>query len=153
MRSGEDHDEQPPPRAGLPIAPGLVIPEEALTFRAVRSPGPGGQNVNKRSTKIELRAPLAAIPISPAAMERLRAAAGWRINRDDELIVTADEDRAQGRNRELAIERLTALVKRAMIEPKKRRKTKPTKGSRERRIEAKKRAGEKKRRRGERHHD
>lgn len=129
---------------GLTLAPGSVIPAGALTFRAVRSPGPGGQNVNKRSTKIELRVPLAAIPISPAAVQRLRAAAGWRINSDDELIVVADDERTQLSNRDLATERLIELVRRAMIEPKKRYKTKPTKGSQRRRIESKKRTSEKK---------
>jgi ribosome-associated protein len=134
----------PPPDAGLSIAPGVLIPSGALTFRAVRSPGPGGQNVNKRSTKIELRVPLSAIPISPAALQRLRAAAGWRINSDDELIVVADDERTQLSNRDLAAERLIELIRRAMIEPKKRYKTKPTKGSQRRRIESKKRTSEKK---------
>ncbi len=139
------NDPPPPsPDAGLSIAPGVLIPAEALTFRAVRSPGPGGQNVNKRSTKIELRVPLGAIPISPAALQRLRASAGWRINSDDELIVVADDERTQLSNRDLATERLIELVRRAMVEPKKRYKTKPTKGSQRRRIESKKRTSEKK---------
>ncbi|HVZ94775.1 MAG TPA: alternative ribosome rescue aminoacyl-tRNA hydrolase ArfB [Phycisphaerales bacterium] len=139
--------------SAIELAPGISLPAGALTFRAVRSPGPGGQNVNKRSTKIELRVPVAALPLTPAALERLRRLAGWRINTDDELIITADEDRAQGRNREMAIERLSQLVRQALVTPKKRVATKPTKGSRQRRLEGKRRTSEKKSRRRSDHDD
>jgi ribosome-associated protein len=125
--------------ADLLVAPGVVIPEAAIAFSATRSSGPGGQNVNKVSSKVELRVEVAQIRgLSPEAQERLRLIAGKRWIEGDFLLVTASETRNQPDNRLLAEEKLVALVKQALFVPKKRKATKPTKGSQERRVASKK---------------
>jgi ribosome-associated protein len=129
----------------LEIAPGLWIPETLLTFTFSRSSGPGGQNVNKLSTKAELRVALAALPIPADAKHRLAMLAGSRLTADGDLLIIADEHRSQSRNKSEALARLREFVIRALVRPKKRRPTRPTKGSVERRIEAKKREGARKR--------
>lgn len=126
------------------LAPGVSIPSSTLRFTAVRSSGPGGQNVNKVSSKIELRLDLADLPLDAAPMSRLRRLAGRRITSGGELVITADGDRSQHANRAAALERLQDLVTRALIAPKPRYATKPTKGSERRRIEAKKRRSQSK---------
>lgn len=124
----------------IELAPGLRIPEDALRMQASRSSGPGGQNVNKVSTRIEVWLPLSALWMMDAhAMARLRTIAGRRITREDELHVIAQSERSQERNRDAAIARLAELVSRAMTAPKPRRPTRPTAGSKRRRIESKKR--------------
>ncbi|MGP1347631.1 MAG: alternative ribosome rescue aminoacyl-tRNA hydrolase ArfB [Phycisphaerales bacterium] len=137
----------PPPSEGLELAPGLRVWPNALSISASRSAGPGGQNVNKRSTKIELRLRVADLPLKAWQRDRLRRLAGARLTSDDELILTAETERTQGGNRRAAMERLRALLVEAMHRPAPRRPTKPTRGSIERRIKAKKEQGEKKRRR------
>jgi ribosome-associated protein len=125
--------------ADLFVAPGVVIPEAAIAFAATRSSGPGGQNVNKVSSKVELRVEVAQIRgLSPEAQERLRLVAGKRWIEGDFLLVTASETRNQPDNRLLAEEKLVALVKQALFVPKKRKATRPTKGSQERRVASKK---------------
>lgn len=133
----------------LVIAPGVRIPEEAIAFRAIRSAGPGGQNVNKVASKVELRVPVDAIVgLSPGARERLRTLAGRRWIEGDVLLVTASETRNQLDNRELAETKLSELVRESLVAPKLRRATKATRGSHERRIEAKKGRSERKQNRG-----
>jgi ribosome-associated protein len=116
-----------------------------LSISFVRSSGPGGQNVNKRATKAQLRIALDAIPLNERAMSRLRRLAGSAVTSSDELIIERDETRSQARNRRACIDRLCDLVARAVIEPKQRRKTKPTKGSIRRRLDNKSRRSETKR--------
>lgn len=106
------------------------------------SGGPGGQNVNKRATKAELRIPLAAIPIGARALERLEQLAGRRIGGAGEIIITCDEHRSQERNKAGCLERLREMIIQAIPEPKKRRATKPSRGAKMRRLEGKKREGE-----------
>ena len=123
--------------------------EEELHFDFVRSSGPGGQNVNKVATAVQLRFDVLHSPSLPDAVRiRLIRLAGKRLNRDGVLVIDARRYRSQERNRDDAIERLRGLVERAAQEPKVRRPTRPTRASRERRLGDKKRRGDTKRMRG-----
>lgn len=130
---------------GIALAPGVRVRDEDVSVVFTRSSGPGGQNVNKRSTKAQLRIALSSIPISEGAMNRLRRLAGSAISGSDELIIERDDTRSQSRNRRACIDRLRELVARAVIEPKQRRATRPTKGSVRRRLDSKSRRSETKR--------
>jgi ribosome-associated protein len=126
----------------------ISIDEREIEESFVRASGPGGQNVNKLATAVQLRFNVRTSPSLRAEVrERLERLAGARLTRDGVLVITAQSHRTQGRNRQDALDRLTDLIRRAAIEPRPRRPTKPTKASRERRVEAKKhRAGLKLRR-------
>jgi ribosome-associated protein len=122
------------------VSENVVIPDEELEWKFIRASGPGGQNVNKVSSAAQLRFHLpknSSIPV--AARNRLRALAGQRILDDGTILISARAERSQDQNRRDAEERLAALIRSALVEPKIRRKTKPTKASKERRIESKKR--------------
>jgi ribosome-associated protein len=126
----------------LIITPEVVIGDDELEWKFIRASGPGGQNVNKVSSAVQLRFNLpfnSSIPV--AARNRLRQIAGQKLNDDGTILFSARNERSQEQNRRAALERLAALVRSALIEPKIRRKTKPTKGSKERRIESKKQRG------------
>lgn len=140
------HPDQDIP--GIRLAPGVIVPEAALSFSFASSSGPGGQNVNKRATKAVLRVRLVDLPIPLDALARLRTLGSLYLTTHDELVIPADENRSQERNKDEAIERLSDLVRRALVRPKVRRATKPSRGSKERRLTEKKRRGEIKRRRG-----
>ena len=123
--------------------------ESELDERFVRASGPGGQNVNKVATAVELRFDAARSPaLDDAVRERLRAIAGRRMTAEGVIVIDARRFRTQAQNREDARERLAALVRQALTRPKRRRKTKPTAGSKERRVAEKRRRSESKRRRG-----
>jgi ribosome-associated protein len=115
----------------------------------VRASGPGGQNVNKLATAVQLRFDVRGSPSLPAEVRaRLERLAGTRVTRDGVLIIIAQRHRTQARNREDALERLVDLVRRAAVAPRLRRPTRPTAAARKRRVEAKKhRAGVKRLRR------
>ncbi len=133
----------------LTVAPGIVVPDEDLEWKFVRSSGPGGQNVNKVSSAAQLRFLLARNTSLPVAVrQRLRRLAGTRLIDDGSILFKAVGERSQERNRRAALERLGALIEAALVEPKVRKKTRPTQGSKERRIESKKRRGAAKRQRG-----
>jgi ribosome-associated protein len=133
----------------LIITPDIVIPDEELEWKFIRSSGPGGQNVNKVSSAAQLRflLPLnASLPVT--VRNRLRRLAGQKLIDDGSILFKSMSERSQEGNRRAALERLEALIRAALAEPKIRKKTRPTKGSKERRIESKKRRGATKLERG-----
>jgi ribosome-associated protein len=122
------------------VKPGVVVPAGALTMRAVRASGPGGQNVNKVSSKVELRVDLAMVEgLDEGARARLRAACASSLDADGALLVTSQRTRDQRMNLEDARDKVRAFVAQALIRPRRRRATRPTKGSVERRLADKKR--------------
>jgi ribosome-associated protein len=126
----------------------ISIDEREIEESFVRASGPGGQNVNKLASAVQLRFDVRASPSLPAEVRaRLERLAGARLTRDGVLVIIAQRHRTQGRNRQDALDRLIELIRRAAIAPRPRRPTKPSKAARERRVEAKKhRAGLKRRR-------
>jgi ribosome-associated protein len=123
---------------GLSVRPGLEIPDADLEVSFVRSSGPGGQNVNKVASAVQLRFALARnSTLAHDVKARLRHIAGQRMTDSGELLIVARESRSQERNRRIAEERLLDLVRRALIAPKTRHATRPTRASRERRLETK----------------
>jgi ribosome-associated protein len=137
----ESTSQQP---GGIELAPGLFVPEGQLRWKFVRSRGPGGQNVNKVSTACELRIWLADLEshLTFGAIERLKTALGSRLTIAGEIQLVSDEERSQERNREALLTRLRELLVRAMIEPKRRKKSKPSYGAKQRRLAGKKIRGD-----------
>jgi ribosome-associated protein len=134
---------------GLLIRSGLEIPDGDLDVAVMRSSGPGGQNVNKVASAVQLRFALARnTTLREDVKARLRTLAGQRVTDAGELLIVARESRSQEQNRRLAEERLLDLIRRALIVPKKRHATKPTRASKERRLDAKARSQKNKRLRG-----
>ena len=130
----------------LVVRPGLEIPDTDLEVAFVRSAGPGGQNVNKVASAVQLRFLLARNATLHADVKsRLRTLAGQKITEAGELLIIARETRSQEQNRRIAEERLLDLVRRALVPPKKRHATRPTRASRERRLESKARTQKNKR--------
>ena len=128
----------------------ISLAEREIEENFVRASGPGGQNVNKVASAVQLRFAVRASPSLPQDVKaRLERLAGARLTGDGVLVISAQRHRTQAANRADALDRLVALIRRAAIAPRPRRPTKPTKAARERRIESKKhRAGVKKLRRG-----
>ena len=133
----------------LRVTDTIAIDESELDERFVRASGPGGQNVNKVATAVELRFDAAASPALDEEMRaRLRVIAGSRMTADGVVVIDARRFRTQAGNREDARERLAELLRRAAVRPKRRRKTRPTAASKARRVESKQRRAETKRGRG-----
>ncbi|MCA9297967.1 MAG: aminoacyl-tRNA hydrolase [Phycisphaerales bacterium] len=128
--------------ADLELAPNVVIDDACIDWTYLRASGPGGQNVNKRSTKAQMRITLASIPLSDRAAAKLRDLAGPWLTNDDELVMSSDEHRTQAKNRDACLEKLRALIVQATHVPKPRKKTKPSRGAVQRRIDEKKRRGD-----------
>lgn len=124
----------------IQITPAIEINEREIQLEFIRASGPGGQKVNKVATAVQLRFDAANSPSLPDEVRRrLIRLAGKRMTEDGVLVIHARRFRSQGRNRRDAIDRLIALIRKASIQPKPRLKTKPSKASKERRLEAKRR--------------
>ena len=133
----------------IAVVAGVTVPQAALSVRATRSSGPGGQNVNKVASRVELRVDLdRAEGLPDEARARLRALAARRLDAQGRLLVTSQRTRDQHRNLEDAREKVRALVHRALIRPRPRRPTRVTAAAKARRLAEKKRRGTHKRRRG-----
>lgn len=121
----------------IAITPTVGIEENEFEERFVRASGPGGQNVNKVSSAVELRFNVAASSLPDEVKERLINLAGSRVTSDGALLIDSREHRTQAQNREAARARLVAFIRQATIRPKKRRPSKPTKSSKEKRLQSK----------------
>jgi ribosome-associated protein len=133
----------------LQVAAGIEIPDSELSLSFVRSSGPGGQNVNKVATAVQLRFDLERSAVLPDGVKaRLKVLSGRRLNADGSILIIARNHRTQEHNRREAQERLTDLIRRALTVPKPRKATKPTRAARERRLGHKTRLQRTKRLRG-----
>ncbi|MGQ3672250.1 alternative ribosome rescue aminoacyl-tRNA hydrolase ArfB [Xanthobacter sp. TB0136] len=127
----------------IEITPRIAIDAQELEFAFIRAAGPGGQNVNKVSSAVQMRFNMAASPNLPEGVKmRLARLAGQRLTRDGVIVIQAQRFRSQERNKEDAIERLVELIRAATIVNPPRRPTRPTLGSKERRLAAKSRRGQ-----------
>jgi len=134
------------------IAPGLELDERELEFRFVRASGPGGQNVNKVSSAVQLFFDAAHSPaLTEAVRRRLLTLAGRRASPDGRIVIAAQRHRSQAMNRADALARLADLIQQALVVPKRRIATRPSRGAKTRRLDSKRRQGDKKRRRTEGH--
>jgi ribosome-associated protein len=130
----------------LSVSPTVTIPARELKWSAARSGGPGGQNVNKVSSKVDLRFDLeTSEALTDAQKSRLRAMAKNRLDEDGAIQIVVQDTRDQQKNLELARERLVELVRKSLVVPKARKKTRPSLGAKRRRLNDKKRVGDKKR--------
>ena len=126
----------------LVVAPGWVVPDEDLEYKYVRSSGPGGQNVNKVATKVELRLKLSTGALTPGQKQRLIAAYPSHVSSEGDFILTSDRFRSQPRNQRDAEERLAALLLAIRTPPPRRVPTRPSRAAKARRLSEKRARGE-----------
>lgn len=127
----------------LRLAPNARVAESAVRIQTSRSGGPGGQSVNKISSAVEIWVGVTQIEgLDDAAQHRLRALAGSKLTKDDELHLRAEDSRSQRDNRRIVLERLAELIRRALVRPRHRRKTKPSRAAKQRRLDDKKQRGQ-----------
>ena len=126
----------------LVVTPTLTIPDEAIEGRFVRASGPGGQNVNKVATAVQLRFDPARAGLTDEVRDRLRAQAGSRLTDEGVIMIDARTHRTQSHNRDEARERVAELIRRALVRPKRRHRTKPSRAAKQRRVDVKKLRGE-----------
>jgi ribosome-associated protein len=130
----------------ITVSPGIELGDDELAWKFIRASGPGGQNVNKVASAVQLRFDLDANTSLPeAAKLRLQRLAGRRLTDDGAILISARGERSQEQNRRDALDRLIGLLRAALVEPKLRRKTKPTRASKERRLASKTRRSDLKR--------
>ena len=133
---------------GLEISNYISIPDEEIRFRAIRAQGAGGQNVNKVSTAIHLRFDVQSSSLPERCKQKLLALSDQRLNADGQIVIKAQRYRSQEKNRADALARLAELIRDAVKVEKRRRPTKPTRGSKQRRMDKKTRRGKLKTQRG-----
>jgi ribosome-associated protein len=132
------------------VTPCICIADSEIEMRFLRSPGPGGQHVNKTETAVQLRFNAKdSSSISAAVFRQLRTLAGSRMTRDGVLVITAHRFRSQDQNRQDALDRLVTLIRKASIPPKRRKPTRPSRTAKQRRLDSKRRRSDVKRTRGE----
>lgn len=133
----------------IQITPAIALHEDEIEETFIRAAGPGGQNVNKVATAVQLRFDMRASPsMSEEVKERLAVIAGQRLTKDGVIVITAQSHRSQERNREDALARLVEMIRRAAVRPRPRRPTRPTLGSKKRRLASKTKHGATKAMRG-----
>ena len=141
IETGPQHSED-----GIELAPGVRAPESGMRWNFARSSGPGGQNVNKVNTKAEVWVAVTSIVgLRERAVARLRELSGRRLTIGDEIHIASDSERSQEANRAEVLQRLRELLIEAMREPRKRRKTRPSKAARQRRLGCQKAQGQRSR--------
>ena len=118
------------------------IPDNALEFRFVHASGPGGQHVNKASTAVELRIDLQQLQLDAKALRRLKVQQANRINKTDQIVIQADRFRSQLKNKNDALQRAKTMIEQALVQPKKRIPTSPSRAAKQRRLNAKKIRGD-----------